>query len=92
MLIPKKPKYELVAPGEIGEDENWKVRITGGKFKGTLFHFDTITPTEEELKYSFHIDESPAKGLTKQNKALRKTVENILIQILKKEMYGSASD
>lgn len=93
MLIPKKPKYELVAPSDgSNEYDNWRVRITKGKFKNTVFYYDTITPTEEVLKYSFHIEESEFKNLTKENKEFRKVVERILIDIMKRELYGQSYD
>jgi hypothetical protein len=90
MLIPRKPKYELVSPSE-DDNGNWKIRITKGPFEGTVYEYDTLTPCENSLKYSFILHESPVQGLTEENRGLQKTVENILVDIMKKELYGNQS-
>ena len=90
MLIPRKPKYELVAPSDT-DDGHWRVRITKGKFKNTVYAYGTITPEEKSLKYNFEIHETEFKNLTNENRDFRKVVEAILIDILQKELYGNAN-
>ena len=96
MLIPRKPKFDLVDPPPDAENpDHWHVKISKGKFKDTIFWFDTLKDNEEDstLHYSFKIYESPIENLTTENKELRKTVSNILAVILEmeyKRLYGNA--
>lgn len=88
MLIPRKPRYTLVEPTNDIPDENWWIQIDQGKFRDTVIAFGTLQPTEECLKYNFTIKETTYPDLTEKNKELRKTVENILVDILKQGLYG----
>lgn len=92
MLVPRNPKYKLIEPENGVPDENWWIEITKGKFAGTKFSFDKLTPTEECLKYSFTIQETDHIDLSEKNKQFRKIVENILVDILKEKMHVGSEE